>query len=327
MAKVAYVTGSTGFLGLNIIEQLTKDGWEVLALRRKSSRTDDLDKFKVTQVIGDVTDYPSLLETMPDNVDAVFHVAADTSLWVLHNKRQMKINVEGTKNVVRAALHKKAKRMVHTSSIGAYGKLNGVTLNEPTPSNALQSGINYYQSKYLAEQAVRDGIKQGLDAVIMNPAQIVGPYDYNYTPLMIRSLVSGQMKGVPAGNSVCGHVKDYAKAHVTAVEKGRCGENYLLGGVHASFGDITSVICEIAKVKSPSMKLPPLLLNFLAVIMEKVSIFTKNEPLLTPEKVLLMNHNIGIDSSKAEQELGFKTCSLHEMYQDAYDWSKANGVI
>lgn len=327
MAKVAYVTGSTGFLGLNIIEQLLNDGWQVLALRRKSSRTDDLDKFNVKQVIGDVTDYQSLMDTMPDNVDAVFHVAADTSLWVLNNTRQMKINVEGTKNVVKVALHKKAKRMVHTSSIGAFGKLNGVTLSESTPSNALESGINYYQSKYLAEQAVREGIKQGLDAVIMNPAQIVGPYDYNYTPLMIRSLVSGQMKGVPTGSSVCGHVRDYARAHVTAAEKGRCGENYLLGGVHATFGDITKVICDIAKVKSPTMKLPPLLLNCLAVIFEKVSLLTKNEPLLTPEKVLLMNHNIGIDSSKAERELGFKTCSLHEMYKDAYDWSKANGVI
>ncbi|MCG8668048.1 MAG: SDR family oxidoreductase [Pseudomonadales bacterium] len=327
MAKTAFVTGSTGFLGLNIIEQLVNDGWEVLALRRSTSRTSDLDKFKVTQVEGDVTDKASLLKALPENIDVVFHGAADTSMWALHNDRQMKINVGGTKNIVEAALEKKAKRFVHTSSIGAYGKLNGVTLTESTPSNALESGINYYQSKYLAEQAVHDGIKQGLDAVILNPAQIVGPYDYNYTPLIFRSLLKGQMKRVPRGNSVCGHVRDYAKAHVVAADKGRCGENYLLGGVQASFQDIFNTVGGIVDVKTPTKTVPEGLLHFVSIVLEKISYFTKKEPLLTPEKVLLMNHRIRVDSSKAEKELGFSTCSLQEMYQDAYDWSIANDVI
>lgn len=327
MSKTAFVTGSTGFLGLNIIDQLVQDGWEVLALRRSTSRTSDLDKFNAKQVEGDVTDLESLLRTIPENVDAVFHGAADTSMWAVNNERQMKINVQGTKNVVEAALQKNAKRFIHTSSIGAFGKLNGVTLTEETPSNAMESGINYYQSKYLAEQAVREGIKKGLDAVILNPAQIVGPYDYNYTPLIFNSLLKGQMKGVPKGNSVCGHVRDYAKAHVVAAEKGRCGENYLLGGVEATFQDIFNVVGGIVEVKPPTFKIPEGLLVFLSLVMEKVSLITKKEPLLTPEKVLLMNHKIGIDSSKAEKELGFKTSTLQEMYQDAYEWSVANKVI
>lgn len=325
--KRAYVTGSTGFLGLNIIEQLLQDGWEVYALRRSTSRTRDLDRFAVTQVEGDVTNPESLLNTMPDGVDAVFHGAADTSTWVLNNDRQMRINVDGTRNVVAAALAKNAQRLVHTSSIGAYGKLDGVTLKEDTPSNAMTSGINYYKSKFLAEAAVHEGIGRGLDAVIMNPAQIVGPYDYNYTPLMLNSLLSGQMKGVPRGNSVCGHVRDYARAHVVALEKGACGENYLLGGVHASFQEIIDTIGVIVGMKTPTMKLPSGLLSVLAVILEKVSYVTKKEPLLTPEKVQLMNHRIGIDSSKAEQVLGFSTCSLEEMFRDAYDWALANGLL
>lgn len=327
MAKTAYVTGSTGFLGINIVEQLVDNGWHVLALRRSTSRTSDLDQFNVTQVEGDVTNIHSLLETMPENVDVVFHGAADTSMWALHNDRQMKINVEGTQNIVSAALQKKAKRLVHTSSIGAYGKLNGVTLTESTPSNAMESGINYYKSKYLAEQAVKQGIEKGLDAVIMNPAQIVGPYDYNYTPLMFKSLMTGQMKGVPQGNSVCGHVRDYAKAHIVAADKGRCGENYLLGGVEASFQDIFNTIGSILDIKTPTLKLPAGLLNVLAIIFEKVSFITKKEPLLTPEKVLLLNHRIRIDSSKAEKELGFSTCSLNDMFQDAYDWAIKNNLL
>lgn len=327
MAKTAFVTGSTGFLGLNIVEQLVDAGWDVLALRRSTSRTSDLDKFDIKQVEGDVTDLESLRRTIPDGIDVVFHGAADTSLWTLNNERQMKINVQGTKNVVQVALEKGAKRLVHTSSIGAFGKQDGVTLTEETPSNAIESGINYYESKFLAEEAVREGIKNGLDAVILNPAQIIGPYDYNYTPLIFKSLISGQMKGVPRGNSVCGHVRDYAKAHVVAAEKGRCGENYLLGGVQASFHDIFQTVGGILDVKTPTITLPAIMLSSLSVAFEKVSLLTKKEPLLTPEKASLMNHRIGIDSSKAERELGFSTCSLKEMYQDAYDWSVANGVI
>lgn len=327
MAKTAFVTGSTGFLGINIVQQLVNEGWEVFALRRSTSRTADLDQFNVTQVEGDVTDKDSLLKALPENVDVVFHGAADTSMWALNNERQMKINVGGTQNIVAAALAKNAKRLVHTSSIGAYGKLDGVVLREDTPSNAMESGINYYRSKYLAEQAVREGIAKGLDAVIMNPAQIVGPYDYNYTPQIIESLLKGQMKGVPKGNSVCGHVRDYAKAHVVAAEQGRCGENYLLGGVQASFEDIFATVGKIVNVKTPTMKLPAGMLNMLAIVLEKISYLTKKEPLLTPEKVLLLNHRIGVDSSKAERELGFSTCSLHEMFQDSYDWCSAQGLI
>lgn len=325
--KTAYVTGSTGFLGVNIVEQLVAAGWQVYALRRATSRTSDLDKFDVIQVEGDVTDKASLLNTLPEGVDALFHGAADTSTWSVNNARQMRINVDGTKNVVAAALEKGAKRLVHTSSIGAFGKIDGVTLTESTPSNAMESGINYYQSKYLAEQAVRAGIERGLDAVILNPAQIVGPYDYNYTPLIIRSLKTGQMKGVPKGNSVCGHVRDYAKAHVSAVENGRCGENYLLGGVHASFTEIFKTVGDIVNVQTPTWQLPAGLLSALAVFLEKVSFITKKEPLLTPEKVMLMNHRFGVDSSKAARELGFSTCSLHEMFNDAYEWSLANDLI
>ena len=325
--KIAYVTGSTGFLGINIIEQLLKDGWQVYALRRSTSRTSDLDRYAVNQVEGDVTDLESLLRTMPEGVDAVFHGAADTSTWVLNNERQMRINVEGTRNVVAAARAKNAGRLVHTSSIGAYGKLDGVTLTEDTPSNAMDSGINYYRSKFLAEAAVREGIAGGLDAVIMNPAQIVGPYDYNYTPLILNSLLSGQMKGVPRGNSVCGHVRDYARAHVVAWEKGGCGQNYLLGGVHASFQEIIDTIGTIVGMKTPTRKLPAGLLNGVAVIMEKVSLLTKKEPLLTPEKALLMNHRISIDSRKAARELGFSTCSLEEMFRESYDWARANGLL
>ncbi len=326
MTRTAYVTGSTGFLGLNIVECLQQQGWNVIALRRKTSNTRDLDRMQVTQVEGDVTDIESLRRTMPENVDAVFHVAADTCIWSKISERQNHINIDGTRNVVKVALEKKAGRFIHTSSIGAFGNIHGPVIDENTPSQAMHSKINYYRSKYLAEQEVFKGIEQGLDAVILNPAQIVGPYDYNYTPLIIDTIRKGAMMAVPKGSTVCGHVRDYARAHVAAFEKGRTGERYLLGGVHATYTELFQSIGRIVNKKTPTRMFPAWLMSVLAVVMDKVSQITNKEPLLCPEKVILMNNPVRISSKKAEQELGFTTCSLDDMYQDCYRWMQQSGM-
>lgn len=326
MSRTAYVTGSTGFLGLNIVECLKEEGWNVIALRRKTSNTRDLDRMGVTQVEGDVTDIESLRRSMPDKVDAVFHVAADTGMWSKLNERQNRINIDGTRNVVQVALEKQVGRFIHTSSIGAFGNIHGPVIDETTPSCALDSKINYYRSKYFAEQEVFKGIEKGLDAVILNPAQIVGPYDYNYTPLMFDTIKKGGMMAVPRGSTVCGHVKDYARAHVAAYHKGRTGERYLLGGVHATYGELFQSIGRIVNRKTPTLAFPAWLMNGIAVIMDKVSRVTNKEPLLCPEKVVLLNNPVRISSKKAEQELGFRTCSLDDMFLDSYQWMKQVGL-
>lgn len=326
MSRTAYVTGSTGFLGTNIVECLIEQGWNVIALRRKSSNTRDLDRMKVTQVEGDVTDIESLRRTLPEKVDAVFHVAADTAMWSKANARQNRINIDGTRNVVQVALEKKIGRLIHTSSIGAFGNIHGPVIDEQTPSTAMESKINYYRSKYLAEQEVFDGIKRGLDAVILNPAQIVGPYDYNYTPLMFNTIKKGGMMAVPKGSTVCGHVKDYARAHVAAFDKGRTGERYLLGGVHATYGELFQSIGRILNKKTPTAAFPAWLMSAIAVVMDQVSQFSNKEPLLCSEKVILLNNPVRISSKKAERELGFTTCSLDEMFRDCYEWMKTVGL-
>lgn len=327
MPRTAYVTGSNGFLGINIVHQLLNEGWNVIALRRKTSNTRDLDRLPVTQVEGDVLDKASLERTMPDNVDAVFHVAADTGMWSQLNARQNRINIDGTRNVVEVALAKKAKRMIHTSSIGAFGPIFDKEISEETPSVAMQGEINYYRSKYLAEQEVFKGIEKGLDAVILNPAQIIGPYDYNYNPMIIHTIKKGQMLGVPRGISVAGHVRDYARAHVAAVDKGRKGERYLLGGISVSFQDMfESVGRVVGKPPRWQFPLPAALLTGLAKVMDAVSRYTKKEPLLTPEKVLLLNNTVRINSQKAARELGFSTGTLDEMFADCYRWMQQVGL-
>src|SRR5262245_58082825 len=119
--KTAFVTGGTGFIGLNLVEHLTQLGWDVIALHRPNSRLTYLQKYPVRLVEGAIEDKASLDRAMPEDVDAVFHVAGDVSLWSSHKQRQWRANVEGTRNMVATALAKRSRRFVHTSSTAVYG--------------------------------------------------------------------------------------------------------------------------------------------------------------------------------------------------------------
>src|SRR5471030_2449542 len=153
MAKTAYVTGSNGFVGINLVEQLGLQGWRVLALHRRTSDTRYLkrlmEKSPVELLEGDINDAGSLSRTLPRGVDALFHVAGSTNLWSKHNAEQDRINIEGTRNVVEAALQAGAKRFVHTSSISIWGMMNG-TVDETTVPAGNVSPVNYQRSKYAA---------------------------------------------------------------------------------------------------------------------------------------------------------------------------------
>ncbi|MDQ2801048.1 MAG: NAD-dependent epimerase/dehydratase family protein, partial [Armatimonadota bacterium] len=146
MAKTAFVTGSTGFLGLNLIQQLTEQGWQVTALHRPSSNLTYLKRFSVTLTSGEIEDAASLEQAMPEGLDAVFHVAGDVSFWSGHRARQSKANVEGTRNMVATARRKGAKRFIHTSSIAVYGVQPG-PFDETAPQLGKSSWIGYLSSK------------------------------------------------------------------------------------------------------------------------------------------------------------------------------------
>lgn len=136
MARTAFVTGANGFVGSNLVEALLEAGWRVVAMARPDVDMRRLTAMSVECVVGDVTDYTSLRGAMPDAADAVFHVAGNTSLWARHRAEQLRVNVKGTRNVVKAALESGAKRLIHTSSLVAYGLHSG-TVTEDTPPRGL----------------------------------------------------------------------------------------------------------------------------------------------------------------------------------------------
>lgn len=323
---VAFVTGATGFVGTNLVEELLSEEWEVIALHRSTSNLRYLREKDIRLVEGSITEPDSLMAVFPGSADAVFHVAGNTSFWSRNDPKQFLDNVAGTRNMVAAALAKKAGRFIHTSSISAYGHHSG-RIDEDTPSNAADSPLNYHRTKHLAEIEIHKGIQKGLDAVMINPANIIGPYDFhNWSQLFI--LIDRQkLPGVPpASHSFC-HVRDVARAHIAAYYKGVKGHNYLLGGVDIDFMALANQIGKILGKPTPQRPTPAWLLKIVGRLSLWASYITRKEPDLTPEKAFLVTHNELCSSQKAARELGYKAASLQSMLEDCYRWMLTEGMI
>lgn len=326
MAETAFVTGATGFVGLNLVEQLLARSWRVIGLHRAGAELKYLGRMPAERAIGDVTDAGSLLRALPEGVDAVFHVAGDTSLWSRRNAAQDQINIEGTRNMVAAALARGARRFVHTSSISAWGMGRG-RIDERVPQLGRYSSVNYQRSKFLAEEEVRAGIARGLDAVILSPGSILGPYDTRGYARLVRMVAAGTLPGVPPGSLSFCHVREVAAAHVAAARHGRKGENYLLAGTDASFLDLVREIGAATAKTVPARPMPAWLLKAIGALGGITGTLTGREPRITPEAARMATRAVSCDCSKATRELGFRVVPLREMVRDCVAWLAAEGLL
>lgn len=315
-----FVTGATGFVGRNLVEQLVAKDWDVIALMRDPRSAAVLPK-NVRVAVGSVTDRDSVVAAMPVDLDAVFHVAGDTNLWSANNARQTLVNVDGTRNVVEAALARRAKKLVATSSVAAFGIHEG-RITEETPSNAMASNINYFRTKWLGEEEVRKGVRAGLDATIINPSHIIGPYDTRNWSRMITMVEQDKLPGVPPGAGSFCHVRSVVNAHIAAVDRGRPGHNYLLGGTDATFLEMVTIIGRLTGKKTPKRAVPAVLLKALGRVNQCISFVTGREPDVTPESAALVTKRVLCDCSKAERELGFLRVPLEDMLRDCYNWMR-----
>jgi dihydroflavonol-4-reductase len=327
VARTAFVTGSTGFVGLNLVEELSAQGWRVVAMHRAQSDVGLLDQFPgVTRCVGDVTDLHSLRSVIPPEVDCVFHVAGNTSLWARQHAEQLKVNVRGTRNMVKAALEAKAQRFVMTSSIVAYG-LHGGTVTEDTPTRGIAARINYVRSKALAERELRRGLALGLKGVILNPANIMGAYDTANWSRMFRLVKQGRLPAVPPGGGSFCHAREVARMHVAAAERGRIGHSYLLGGAQSSYLGLVRLMADMLGVRRRPVALPPRVLKLYAGAEEFIAPLFRREPDITRDAVELLSENIYCNSRKAQQELGYEPQPLSRMLEDCYQWMRSQNLI
>lgn len=326
MGKTAFVTGSAGFVGLNLIEELLKRRWEVVALHLPADNLHYLSRYSVTPVSGDITDYASLINAMPIQADAVFHVAGNTSMWSRYNEAQYQVNVIGTQNVVNASLEKKAKKFIFTSSISAYGYHKN-HIDENTKSNALYCKMNYNITKYMAEIIVKEAVQKGLHAVMLNPCNIIGPYDINGWASLIKTVYHDKLLGMPPGRAMFCHVKDIVDAHINAVDMGVDGENYLLGGVEASFIEVFNEIEKLLGKEISTSIQPKLKIKLASYIFSLKSKFDGKEPFITYEKYKRLVGRVACNYDKAIRTLDYHTSSINQMINDSYNWLKKENLL
>ncbi|MCO1332710.1 NAD-dependent epimerase/dehydratase family protein [Microbulbifer sp. OS29] len=318
--KHAFVTGGTGFLGANLVEQLIASEWQVTAMHRSSSNPHRLRSMGAELVEASLSDVDSLAAAVPDKVDVVFHMAANTNMWRGGNAQQWKDNVEGSANIAKVAREKSVGRMVVTSSISAYGYHQGV-IAEDSPKLADDPRHHYLYTKKRAEIVVRAEIERGLDAVFLNPCGIVGKYDTGSWAQAFFLISRGQLPGVPLGSGSFCYAGSVARAHISASEHGRCGENYILAGADASFLEFFSTIAELLDQPVPKRTTPAFVIRVISEISDFVSRFNGREPVVTPEKAALATRRVIASCAKAERELGYdSTVELDAMLCECRDW-------
>jgi dihydroflavonol-4-reductase len=324
----ALVTGATGFVGSNIAAALAARGDQVRVLRRATSQLKALEGVAVEYAVGDILDPDSLLAAM-QGCELVFHVAAVSQYWRSSKETVYRVNVEGTRNVLQAALAVGVQRVVHTSSVAALGyPPRGTTADESQVFPTELSWWPYGHSKHLAELEVQNAVERGLPAVIVNPTIVIGPRDVNFiSGSLIRASVKGQLRVVPPGGSNIVHVDDVVAGHLAAAEQGRVGERYILGGENLSHWDAAVKIASVTGGALPRMVLPHWTLPALARIIDTFNRLSPWPPLVAGEQILLGGETFYVDNSKAVRELGLPQTPLRQAAADAYFWYLEHGLL
>lgn len=325
--RTAFITGGTGFLGAHLVESLRNRQWRVVALHRPDSDTARLKALGAELRPGDLDDKAALAQAIPAGTDAVFHAAAKVSFWSGDRKSMHQANVLGTRNLVEACMARGVGKFIHTSSVAVYGFQPGRRVRETFPHEGIRSKVPYYSTKALAEAEVQRGIDQGLNAVILQPVNILGRYDSHNWGRLFRMIRDGKTGGAPKGSGSFVHAQAVAEAHIAAVDQGRKGARYILATTDAPFLDLFRH-AETLLGRVPRLKpAPAALISALGWISQGISLFTRKAPDLTPDVARILNGECLYSGAVAQAELGLKAMTVEGMLRDCHDWLKRDGLI
>jgi dihydroflavonol-4-reductase len=326
----AFVTGATGFVGSHVARLLAAQGADLRLLRRSSSPTSNIEALKAERVTGDLTDPESLKKGM-QGCDFVFHVAADYRLWVRDPEQMYRANVEGTRAILQAAQEAGVRRVVYTSSVATMGFTgNGAPCNEDSPV-ALSNMIGHYKrSKFMAEQVVLEAGRNGVNVVLVNPTTPIGEQDIKPTPTgrIIVDFLNRQFPAyVDTGLNLV-DVTECARAHITAIEKARPGERYIIGGENLTLKQILDKLAAITGLPAPTMKVPHMVaMGFAACDQVFTGLLLGKEPRATVDAVRMGRKKMFASSAKAERDLGYKVIPVDDALRRAVEWFKGHGYV
>ena len=324
------ITGASGFVGAAVVRQLLQAGHEVRALVRPSSTRTNLARLPVEIARGDLHDVNSVRRAMA-GIRFVFHVAADYRLWARQPQEIVATNVEGTRALMEAALRAGVERIVYTSSVATLKtRADGAPSDEKSPLDPAAAIGAYKYSKVVAERLVETMVAEHkLPAVIVNPSTPIGPRDVRPTPTgrIIVEAASGRMPAyVDTGLNLV-HVDDVAIGHLLALDKGRIGERYILGGQDVLLGDMLREIARQMGRSPPKLRLPRQAIFPIAYAAEAMAYFTNREPFVTTTGLRLAKDRMFFSSVKAERELGYSARPYSEAIAEAIVWFRAHGYV
>lgn len=324
------VTGATGFVGAAVARALIARGERVVLLARKDSPRGNVEGLDAEVVVGDLRDAVSLRPALR-GVEKLYHVAADYRMWAPDPREIVEANRVGVGNIMTEALRAEVSRIVYCSSVATL-KLNeaGRPVDETSPNTPDHAIGAYKKSKTIAERLVERMVaEQGLPAVIVNPSTPIGPRDIKPTPTgrIIVEAANGKMPGyVDTGLNLV-HVDDVAAGHLAAMDRGRIGERYILGGQDAPLGQMLTEIAGLVGRAPPRLKVPRRPLFPLAYAAEAVARVTRKEPFITADALRMAKYRMYFSSAKAERELGYRARPYGQALADAVDWFRERGMI
>lgn len=326
VSETSFLTGATGFVGASVARLLLAKGHKLRVLSRPNNDRRNLEGLDVEIVEGDLTQ-PDTYRHALKGCRNLLHVAADYRIWVPDAAQMHRVNIDGTRALMLAALDAKIERIVYTSSVATLGlHKDGTPATENSPVTFDDMVGTYKQSKYLAEEEVSRLIRHhGLPCVIVNPSTPIGPRDVKPTPTgrIIVDAVKGRMPAyVDTGLNIA-HVEDVAQGHLLALENGKIGERYILGGNNLALSDILGIIADIAHRPAPTIKLPRAAIYPIAVGMEIAARLTGWEPLVTRDALRMSKKKMYFTSAKAERELGYHSRPASVAIEDAIAWFRA----
>jgi farnesol dehydrogenase len=325
------VTGATGFIGRSLSLLLADSGYIVHALYRSEKKMKGVNHSNIVWYKGDVTDENSLYKAMED-CKYVFHLAAFAQVWAPTKKVFYDINVDGARKVFESAKKQNVKRVVFTSTAGVIGPSYKGVVDEDT-QRTIHFFSDYEHTKNIAERVVMEYVNKGMDIVIVNPTRVYGPGELsvsNSVTKMINQYVRGKFRFLPGNGRSIGnyvYVDDAVKGHVLALEHGKPGERYILGGSNVSYVDFFKQLSEISQKKYGMLKLPLSVMIVIAYVMLGFSKITGTKPLITPGWVRKFNHHWNVSSAKAEKELDYHPVSIQRGMQKTLEWLKTRNTI
>jgi len=315
------VTGAAGHIGNVLVRELLADGCRVRALVLPGEDLKALEGLDVEIFEGDVLD-PSTLERVFDGVDYVFHLAGIISIMPGQDGLMRRVNVEGTKNIIHAAKKAHVKRMVHTSSIHALSRKWKGCIDECVPFDMHNAAGEYDRTKAEASLEVLKAVGEGLDAVIVCPTGVIGPYDYRGSEMgdLLRSFMRRKPHFMIDGAYDFVDVRDVARGLILACERGRQGEVYILSGWQVKIFQLKQMVQDLLGWHSASIYIPNWLAKFSAKFMPFFYKLTGQTPKFTTYALETVLGNSNISNQKARSELGYQPRKMTSTVADTVRW-------